>query len=103
LAGVVVQFVPTGEPKKQPPISHATTDDKGRYVLMCENNKSGAVIGKHSVLIIVGRSEDENKQPETAVPNGYTNLAKTPLKIDVTADKHTYDLELTAKGTGEKK
>src|SRR5262249_16822671 len=51
---VMVQFVPTGEPKKQPPISHATTDEKGHFVLMCENNKSGAVIGKHSVLIIAG-------------------------------------------------
>src|SRR5437763_16186290 len=91
VANAVVEFVPSGDPKKQAPLSRGTTDDKGHFVLTCDNKKSGAVIGKHTVLILVGRSEDESK-PVAAVPNVYSNLAKTPLKIDVTADKHTYDL-----------
>ena len=102
VANAVIEFVPSGDPKKQAPVSRGTTDDKGHFVLACDNKKSGAVIGKHTVLVLVGRSEDEGKPPAT-VPNVYTNLAKSPLKIDITADRHTYDLDLTAKPGGEKK
>ena len=97
VVNAVVQFVPSGDPKKQAPLSRGTTDDKGHFVLACDNKKSGAVIGKHNVVILVGRGEDDGKQSESGVPNVYANLAKTPLKIEVTADKHTYDLDLTAK------
>lgn len=101
LANVAVEFVPTGDPKKQPPLSHGTTDDKGHFVLTCDNKKPGAVVGKHSVLVIVGRSEGD-KQPDP-IPAVYANLNKTPLKLEITPDKHTYDLDLTAKAGTEKK
>jgi len=103
VANAVVEFVPSVDTKKQAPVSRGTTDEKGHFVLECDNKKSGAVIGKHSVLVLTGRGEDDAKQPVSAVPNVYSNLAKTPLKIDVTADKHTYDLDLTAKAGSEKK
>jgi hypothetical protein len=102
LANAVIEFVPAADGKKQPWLSRGTTDEKGHFVLTCDNKKSGAVVGPHSVLVYVGRGEGDGKAPEP-IPNVYTNLAKTPLKIDVTADKHTYDLELSAKAGGEKK
>src|SRR5262245_17926586 len=61
VTNAVVEFVPIADAKKQPPISRGTTDDKGHFVLSCDNKKPGAVIGKHTVLVRVGRGEDEGK------------------------------------------
>src|SRR5262245_42177646 len=55
LAGVVVQFVPEGETRL--PGSSGVTDERGHYTLTCENQRSGAVVGKHRVVLIRGRSD----------------------------------------------
>ena len=99
IANVMVQFVPNIDPKHQAPMSSAFTDKDGKYKLACDNKKWGAVVGKHNVLIFAGRTgggeeeADANAaRPRVAIPADYTTTAKTPLKIEVTADKHTYDL-----------
>jgi len=102
LANAVVEFVPDLDKKKQAPISRGTTDDKGHFVLTCDNKKPGAVIGKHNVLVHTGRTEGDGKPPPT-LPGVYSNPVKTPLKIEVTADKHTYDLNVSMKPGSEKK
>ena len=95
LANVMVEFLPDLGLKVQPPISRAVTDEKGHFVLECDNSKSGAVIGKHNVVVRAGRGEDDSKKSN--IPAVYSLSAKTPLKIEVTADQHSYDLALTAK------
>jgi hypothetical protein len=102
---VMVRFVPD-DPTVQGPASSGYTDDKGHYTLTCENQKAGAILAKHNVLILVGRSgpADESEAKgggapaagkRVIVPAVYSNPIRTPLKIEVTADKHTYDLTLS--------
>lgn len=104
LANVVVQFVPDSGTQKQAPKSTGYTDEKGHYSLKCDNGRSGAVIGPHNVVILAGRCGDANgndrdemrqSTPRVFVPSIYTMAAKTPLKTEVKADEHNYDLNLT--------
>ncbi len=107
VANAVVQFVPDIDPKVQAPSSSGYTDEKGHFKLTCENTKPGAVVGKHNVVVFPGRSgggadDEEAKAAPRAkaapVPNVYSLASTTPLKVEVTADKHTYDLTLTKRG-----
>jgi len=109
LANVMIEFTPDLGTKVQAPISRGVTDEKGHFVLMFDNSKPGAVIGKHNVVVRVGRGdqpEDGGKavpEKRKAVPAVYSMAAETPLKLEVTADKHSYDLTLMAKaGAGTK-
>jgi hypothetical protein len=106
VANAVVQFVPDVDPSTQAPMSSGYTDEKGHFSLTCDNKKSGAVVGKHNVVVLPGRggtadAEEAKEGKEVGrgkiapVPGVYAVAAKTPLKIEVTADRHTYDLTLT--------
>jgi hypothetical protein len=101
----VVQFVPDISPEIQAPISSGYTDEKGRFRMAFEDARPGAVVGKHNVVVLPGRAgapdEDEAKASRgkmTPVPGVYGIASKTPLKVEVTADKHTYDLALSSAG-----
>jgi hypothetical protein len=91
---VLVEFVPD-DSKTQAPPSSGVTDDKGHFQLMCDNKKAGAVIGKHNVVIQKGRKDASTPALTLAIPDVYTMAVKTPLQIEVTANEHTYDLNLT--------
>jgi hypothetical protein len=107
LVGVMVQFVPENISGEY--TASAVTDAKGHFDLRTLD-QSGAVIGKHKVIVLVGREGGRANDPQAAQPNdagaapiaknnpqvppGYSDLRKTTLTIDVTADKHGYDLEL---------
>jgi hypothetical protein len=113
LANVTIQFVPDGTVAL--PTSSATTDEQGHFKLQCENGKPGAVLGKHHVVVLQGRGDanaraDDPQAPRGAegapagksgrrpsVPGVYMLAAKTPLLIEVTPDRHSYDLTLTAR------
>jgi hypothetical protein len=104
LPNVMVEFVPDLDPQIQAPISRGYTDEAGHFKLAFENDKPGAVIGKHNVLIRQGRSAspgEEDRDPQKAaakgprVPAVYANPLQTPLQIEVTADKHDYPLTLS--------
>src|SRR5262249_21730260 len=93
LRNVRVEFVPDVDPKVQAPTSSAYTDDNGHFQLTCDNQKPGAVMGKHNVVVLGGRTGPD--QPKvTHVPSAYGLAISTPLQVEVTADKHTYDLPL---------
>jgi hypothetical protein len=99
LPGVLVQFYPDVDPNVQAPPSSGLTDEKGHFQLKVDSqDKPGAVIGKHNVVVLPGRSgggEEGGAARRTArVPSAYTLAATTPLQQEVTADKHTYDLKL---------
>ena len=105
LPNVVVQFVPDMTEGSQPPGASAYTDGQGHYSLTCDNQKPGAVLGKYRVIVLPGRRGggavgDDRDAPRgerapAYVPPIYTQAAKSPLKVDVTADQHTYDLSLS--------
>lgn len=90
--------------------STAITDDKGRFILTCQHQqKSGAVVGKHKVLVSDAipekfRSQRGETQAELArylgqlknrpIPEAYAALMKTPLRVEVTAEQQEYTLKL---------
>jgi hypothetical protein len=110
VVGVLVAFVPDGVSGLLS--GSAITDANGHYEMQT-GEQPGAVLGKHSVLIHVGRGntsradDPQAAQPDAAntapapamgaarVPPGYSDLQKPLLKVEVTADKHTdYDFDL---------
>ena len=105
LANVLVEFVPNLKSKEQAPVSRATTDSSGHFVLMCMNEKPGAVVGKHNVLIRVGRGgqsgaddmdapQDMSRGRGRVIPSEYSSANKTPVKVEVTAEQHSYDINV---------
>jgi hypothetical protein len=105
LANVFVQFVPDVDPKVQAPTATGTTDDKGKFKLAFDDQKPGAVVGKNVVVVVRGRTAGggvDDRDPQgrqaasgAAIPQAYSLAAKTPLSVEVTADRHTYDLTLS--------
>jgi hypothetical protein len=112
LAGVMVQFVPDGQERL--PMSSGVTDEQGHYTLQCENGKPGALVGKHHVVVLQGRGDgaaraDDPQAPRgveaapaapagtrrPSVPSVYALASKTPLVVEVTADRHAYELQLS--------
>ncbi len=92
---VVVEFVPVPrDSQTQGPSSTAVTDDAGHYKLTCANKRSGAIVGKHNVVVLAGRSEGDGPA-RPVLPAVYAATEKTPLQIEVTAGEHNYDLPLS--------
>jgi hypothetical protein len=110
LVGVVVEFVP--EKVSGLLSGSAITDGQGHYEMQT-GDQPGAVIGKHNVIILVGRgnagrgndpqaanADDNNPAPSSLkgnprIPPGYSDLQKPLLTVEVTADKHTdYNFDL---------
>jgi hypothetical protein len=106
--GVRVEFIPQVDESLKAPHSSGVTDDKGHFQLACDNGKPGAVVGNHVVVVYSGRTESRGgddrdpaaggSRPTAYVPAAYSTAAKTPLKVEVTADKHAYDLTLNPAG-----
>jgi hypothetical protein len=94
IPNALVRFVPD-DPTTQAPASSGYTDDKGHFTLACENGKPGAVLAKHNVMVLAGRGGDEAAATRRVnIPWAYGNPVATPLQVEVTADKHSYDLAL---------
>ena len=92
LANVFVQFVPI-DPEEQGPISQGQTDAKGHFTLATNDDREGAVIGQHKILVFAGRTET-GARLGSSVPPSYRTVKDTRLSLDVTPDKHSYELEL---------
>ncbi len=104
LAGVEVRFAPDMPPDALSfPFSRAVTDGSGHYELLCDNKESGAVAGKH---IVVVRRPNLRPPPGAPVPPVagppvppiYQVFANSPLQIEVKVDQKEYNLELKSKG-----
>lgn len=113
LPDVRIAFYPDAlkENGTEGPFSMGRSDDKGHYVLQCQDGRAGAVIGTHKVAIndprVViprsGRGNDDAiakvKIVASRVPDRYTLAATTPLSKEVKAGaKQDIALELTTKG-----
>jgi hypothetical protein len=89
-----VEFVPILNPSLQAPHSVAFTDEKGHYRLTCENEKPGAVIGPHRVVIVPCIQDPKTPGVPPNVPVNYTIASQSPLAIEVTETQSVCDLEL---------
>jgi hypothetical protein len=103
LHGAMVAFYPDSEGTKQLPYSTATTDASGHYVLTCADGKSGALVGKHRVVVHWPPEEHPSdprqrpKPPGPPIPVRYTVATETPLLIEVKSDgPQKLDLPLTS-------
>jgi hypothetical protein len=116
LPQVRVQFMPDPEKGTVGPISVGTTDEQGRFKLVCADQRPGAVVGWHRVVITDmrtrlprtarhGRRDDDEKQPNpkptslsSRVPDRYTTSGHTPLSVEVKPPKQEVTLDLSAPG-----
>jgi hypothetical protein len=112
LGNVHVQFVPD-KPGVKVSGSTGITDEKGHYRLSRENGEPGALVGKHLVVLVRGREakralgeqadggegepSSRAKKDGRPIPAPYTMASKTPLKVEVKPDQHTYDLEASSR------
>jgi hypothetical protein len=114
LANVAVEFIPDAEKGTGGPRSTAVTDAKGRFVLQCEDQRPGAVIGYHRVVLReTGRAAGARRDPrrrrerEAAadadaapddsprLPLKYQSVVNTPLLKKVEPGQQRIDLTLT--------
>ncbi len=113
--GVMIEFVPDGVSGLLS--ASAITDSQGHFEMQTGEHP-GAVIGKHIVIIQVGRglstrdNDPQAAQPDennpapakgtSRIPPGYSDLRKPLLTVEVTADRHT-DYNFDLKKTSEKR
>jgi hypothetical protein len=109
LPNVRVQFMPDPEKGTKGPISAATTDEQGRFKLVCADERAGAVVGHHRVVVTdlsarlyktPAHGDDDKTAPkqktqQPRVPDKYTTVTQTPLLVEVKAGKQEVTLDLT--------
>lgn len=110
LAHVQVQFIPMLADFGAEFNSVGITDENGHFTLSC-GDQPGAAVCKHRVVIAEGPlpaaargqtekaqatfSEYMSKLKNRPIPAKYATVSQTPLEVEVSADKSTYDLELS--------
>jgi len=111
LPQVRIQFMPDPQKGTAGPISTGTTDEQGRFELVCADERPGAVVGWHRVVITdmrvrlhrpprSGRRDDEETEGtqrprRSRVPEKYTTSAHTPLSVEVKAEKQEMPFDLS--------
>jgi hypothetical protein len=109
LDNVLVEFLPEAGAGSSLRRSTGRTDADGHFQLTCDNQKPGAVIGAHRVLVhdlapygdkFVGRGgskdgPDATDRPPSRVPDRYTQVSQTPLHQDVQEGPQTVQINLT--------
>jgi len=120
LAGVNVTFSPVNPG----PSSGARTDAEGKFILICQSGKAGAVIGQHKAILqaVASGGVDSNSDPKAAMeamlkarsggpkgknvdpskaaaaeapfPAEYGDPAKTPLSYEVKAGTNEFDIAI---------
>jgi hypothetical protein len=108
LANVMVEFNPDAPTGVR---STGTTDEHGQYVLVCDDERPGAIVGPHRVVLrdlavyggkFLGRKLEQvgTKGGPTLkpsrIPSKYESTAHTPLKKEVKPEPQTIDLEVTS-------
>ena len=116
LANINVTFTPAAGG----PASAGRTDADGRFALICQNGKAGAVPGKHKVVLqtVQEAAVDSNSDPKAAMeaymkmrggsgkkntapsndpsggafPKEYSDASKTPLQYEVGTSGNEFDI-----------
>ena len=112
LDNCLVTFLPDPERGSRGPHSKGITDDRGRYRLRREDQREGAAVGRHRVVVqdlsvctgvrrrdhgTVDREANSGPPPPvraSRVPETYCSAARTPLSEEVVSGHQTIDLEL---------
>ena len=105
-----VIFVPDSQHGTEGQRSTAVTDNTGRYALVCDNGKPGAVVGRHRIVIVVSRRSDRaakgderiatrratkgETSPKLLIPTAYRSPQSTPILREVQPGSQTIDLKL---------
>jgi hypothetical protein len=104
---IMVEFIPDAKTGMR---STATTDEKGEYVLVCDDQQPGAIVGPHRVVLhdvtvygdkVLGRKWEQVGTPggpalkPSRIPEQYSTLARTPLKKEVKPEPQIIDLEVS--------
>ncbi len=107
LANVMVEFNPDSATGVR---STGTTDENGRYTLVCDDQRPGAMVGRHRLVLhdlaiyggqFLGRKLEQagSKGGPTLepsrIPSQYESTAHTPLKKEVKAEPQIIDLDVT--------
>jgi hypothetical protein len=90
--------------------STGVTDTQGKFKLTMWNGQNGAAVSSHRVVVIdapppeEARRMDEvgqmklrefmSKMSNRPIPAQYGNYSQTPLRVEVTADKASYTINL---------
>jgi hypothetical protein len=103
-----IQFMPDPEKGTNGPTSSGTTDEEGRFTLVCADKRAGAVVGWHRVVITDlgvrtfktvkdddGKAAAKGKPQANRVPDKYTSVAQTPLHVEVKSEKQEMAFDLT--------
>jgi hypothetical protein len=114
-----VSFVPDLAGFGAEMISTAVTDDKGRFTLTCGNQQSGAVVGKHRVIVTEGPPPAELRRPDgdtqekmaahlakltnRPIPQEFGDLNKSPVTVEVKLEQKTYEIRLDRSAVTRKK
>lgn len=101
-----VEFLPDPEQKTKGPRSTGICDAQGRFKLTTDDQRPGAVVGKHRVLVtdlkqwegISPGREDSNKPLKPSrIPQRYSDAAATPFKnIEVKPGGPSIKLDVTS-------
>jgi hypothetical protein len=98
LSGLTVTFYPVGAPDKpRQAFSRAVTDEAGKYTLTCEDNRPGAIVGKHKVVVDWPKNYDRGTPSKPAgppIPTACTAVSSTPIEKEVVAGPNSIVIEI---------
>lgn len=107
MADAQVEFVPDPDKGSAGPRSTARTDNDGHFKLACDDQRDGAVVGFHRVIVQDARTfppprNRDSKGPPPEMPasrisDRYENAAKTPLRQEVKAEAGDIIIDVTSK------
>jgi hypothetical protein len=106
LSDVLVCFLPDPDKQTSGPRSVAVTDENGQYRLRCDDQREGAVLGWHRVLLedmtlySVSRQDRAGGSRPALVSRlspRYTTATQTPLYFEVKPGTQTIDLDLKSR------
>lgn len=113
LKSISVTFTPV----EGGPSSAGLTNEEGKFVLLCQNGKAGAVVGKHKVVLSDASSTESapvgyeammasrkaaeasgakgapaKSDAKASFPPEYGNASSTPLSYDIQAGNNDFDV-----------
>jgi hypothetical protein len=107
-----IDFLPEADEISLAPRSTAFTDAQGRYSLTCDDERPGAMVGKHRVVLrdlavygdkFVGRGKEQSEnaatsdRPAARFGPHYASATTTPLTYEVTPGKQVINVDLTSR------
>jgi hypothetical protein len=102
----LVEFLPDPEKGTHGPRASGKTDTEGRFRLVRDDERVGAVVGFHRVLIQDARTFPPTRResggklpvmPHSRISERYATASDTPLRQEVKAEPQNITLELASK------